>query len=95
MLLTTPEIQRQLSGKFKRSRLIKHHGREKASELTGVPVPTIRRFEEESEISFRQFLMLAHVYGDVELLGNLFPEPEPKTIDELLNSNTIPKRGRT
>ena len=95
-ILSTPgEMQRQLAEEFKRSRLEKRHSREKAKKLTGVPAPTIRKFEEDGQISFRQFLMLCHSYGDMVAMKNLFPEPEPTSIDELLKSSPVPKRGRT
>ncbi|MBL4910565.1 MAG: helix-turn-helix transcriptional regulator [Alteromonadaceae bacterium] len=77
-----------LSGELSRSLKIKRkwlkHSREKAAELSGVPVPTIRRFEDSGEISLRQLLMLCQVYGELSVFKNVFTIPKARTIDELI-----------
>ncbi len=78
------EIQRHLSATFKNARKLKKHSRREAAIRTGVPAPTIRRFEDAGEISLRQLLMLCDVYGNLKAAASLFPRPIPQTMDELI-----------
>lgn len=86
MNLHTPaEIQMRLAKAFKARRLGKNHSQVTASERSGVPVPTLKRFERTGEISLRQFLMLVDGYGDLDTAEQIFPEPEPMSLDELFD----------
>ena len=78
------EVQDHLAAALRQRRRSRKHSRQKAAEVSGVPAPTIRRFETTGEISLRQFLMLCAPYGDLERAEALFPEPGPATMDELL-----------
>jgi HTH-type transcriptional regulator/antitoxin HipB len=90
---TTPgEMQTQLAQKFKLARLAQNHSRASAATLTGVPEATLRAFETTGKISLRQFLMLCHVYGELNQCETLFPDKTPMSMDELLAD--IPKRQR-
>ena len=80
------EVQDLLAARLRERRKARGHSRDKAAEVTGVPMATIRRFETVGEISLRQFLMLVHVYGDLKATGDLLPVPGPATMDELLAS---------
>jgi len=61
------DIQMQLSADVKHARLfVKDWKRETLSEKSGVPVSTIKRFENNGEVSLKQLLMLVHALG---LLG--------------------------
>lgn len=64
--------------------------RDKLAQLSGVPAPTIKKFETTGDISLRQFLRLWLSLDDLEKLYNLTktqPTHTPKTIDEVLNDN--------
>ncbi len=91
------EVPAKVAGSFKRLRLDKGHSRAKASLLTGVPEPTIRKFETTGHISFRQLVMLSHVYGDLNALLALFPETSPQTMNDLLSrrEGVHRQRGRS
>lgn len=78
------EVQDHLATALRQRRRARKHSRHKAAEVSGVPAPTIRRFETTGEISLRQFLMLCAPYGDLKNAEALFPEPGPATMDELL-----------
>ena len=86
-LHTTDEVKKKLAKAFWRNRKAMGHSRVRAADDTGVPMSTIRRFERTGEISLRQFLMLCEVYGDMETSKDLFPEPQPSTMDELLEKS--------
>ena len=91
---TLGEVQKQLASNFKRARLDQGHSRAKAAKLTGVPEPTLRGFETKAQISLRQFVMLCHVYGELGVLKQVFPEQTPQTMDQLLAAENKPKRQR-
>lgn len=88
-LLSPSEIQDKLAEGMKSARKRRKESRGLAAEKTGVPSATIRRFEDTGEISIRQFLMLAEVYGKVELINSVFAENEAKTMKELVNQNSV------
>ena len=66
------------------------------SDLSGVPAPTIARFEQHYAISMRQYLDLAITMGYADELKHLMDEPKYKTMDELetIRNNQNRKRGR-
>ena len=74
-----------LGKRLRTLRRSRKHSRQKAGEISGVPAPTIRRFETSGEISLRQFLMLTSAYGDLAASESLLPEPGPATMDDLLD----------
>lgn len=80
------DLSGELATSLKNKRKWLKHSRDKASELSGVPVPTLRRFEDTGEISLRQLLMLCQVYGDPSGFKNIFTIPKARTIDELIKS---------
>ena len=72
-LKTSQEIQVELAEAMVARRKALRHTRKKASEVSGVPAPTIRHFEGTGEISLRQFLMLVSIYGNLDAAENLLP----------------------
>jgi transcriptional regulator with XRE-family HTH domain len=96
LLITPGEIQLQLAELFKTARLAQGHSRSKAAKLTGVPDATLRKFENEGQISLRQFLMLCHAYGDLGAADQLFPPRPIHSMDDLLQADSKPRqRGRS
>ena len=81
---TPQEIQIQLAKEHKAKRMWMKHSRAHAAKLTGVPEPTIRKFEDTSEISLRQFLMLCGIYSDLDKFEDCFSKPKARTMQELL-----------
>ncbi|WED23662.1 XRE family transcriptional regulator [Vibrio sp. JC009] len=81
---STSQISKELAASLKKKRIWMKHSRDKAAELSGVPAPTIRRFEDTGEISFRQLLMLTQVYGDLSCFEDIFSLPKARTMDELI-----------
>ena len=81
---TAPEIQSEIAVNARKRRNWLKYSRQKASELSGVPAPTIRKFEETGEISLRQFLMLLQAYGDLSVMKNTFDNPPARSMDELI-----------
>lgn len=86
-ILSPKELQVDLAKKLKSKRKWLKHSRADAARLSGVPEPTIRRFENTGEISLRQFFMLCNTYGDLSIYKESFPEPVARTMDELIKLN--------
>lgn len=85
--LTATNAQQDISKAFLLARKAKKHGRAAASERSGVPEPTIRRFEDTGNISFRQFLMLTEAYGNLEGMLSIFSCDKPRTMAELVQAS--------
>ncbi len=65
--------QLKLAQRFRAIRESRGHSRARASELTGVAEPTLRHFEQSGEISLRQLLLLAAIYGNISKIMHLMP----------------------
>ena len=85
----------QLAQRLQSRRLEKGLSSQALSELSGVPAPTIARFEQHHAISMRQYLDLAIALGYAESLKELMREPIYKTMEELetIRQNKNRKRG--
>lgn len=79
------EVQIELADKLKATRKSRGHSRSVAADTSGVPAPTLRRFEETGEISLRQFLMLCAVYGSLDAVPKILPGQTANTMDELID----------
>lgn len=89
-LKSSEQVAQELAQRLKLKRKWFKHSRIKAAELSGVPAPTIRRFEDTGEISLRQLLMLIQVYDELSLLDDLFSLPKAQTMDELIKMKGQP-----
>lgn len=86
----------RLAENVKRRRLEKGLSRKALSMMSGVPAPTIAKFEQQHSISLVGFLALAKALGYTEALKSLLAEPVYSTMEELdtINRNKNRKRGR-
>ncbi len=93
---STDELAIRLSQNVKRHRLEKGLFRKAFSMMSGVPVPTIAKFEQHHNISLISFLALAKALGYSDALKSLLDEPVYSTMEELdtINRNKNRKRGR-
>lgn len=68
------------------------------AERSGVPLATLRKFEQKGAISLESFLKLLMVVGGLEDIINMLKPSKPKftSIDDVLKdmNNTPRKRGR-
>ena len=94
--ISSVELMRQLAERLKARRLEKGLSRQALAQISGVPAPTIARFEQHYAISMRQYLDLAIALGYAEQLQALMQEPIYKTLEELevIRNNQNRKRGR-
>lgn len=93
--ISSAELMQQLAQRLQKRRLEKGLSRQALSELSGVPAPTIARFEQHYAISMRQYLDLALSMGYADQMQDLMNEAKYKTMDELetIRSNQHRKRG--
>ncbi len=93
--ISAGELMAQLAQRLQSRRLEKGLSRQALSELSGVPAPTIARFEQHHAISMRQYLDLAIALGYADSLKELMREPIYKTMEELetIRQNQNRKRG--
>ncbi len=95
-LNTTNELLAVLADNLRKRRLEKGLSREALAALSGVPSPTIAKFEQKHSISLGSFVALAKALGYTKALKELLSEPIFNTMDELdlINKNKNRKKGR-
>lgn len=93
--ISAGELMAQLAQRLQSRRLEKGWSRQTLADLSGVPAPTIARFEQHHAISLRQYIDLAIVLGYADPLKELMKEPIYKTMEELetIQANQNRKRG--
>lgn len=93
---STDDILTLLSQNMQKRRLEKGLSRHALSEISGVPAPTIAKFEQLHTISLASFVTLAKALGYTHNIKQLLAEPIYQTMAELdqINQNKERKRGR-
>lgn len=97
MLLTTPvKARKELAENTRRRRLEMDLTQEGLAKRSGVPLPTLRKFEQKHSISLESFLKLQMVLGGLEdiLKATETKKSEFTSIDEVLAADSIPTRKR-
>lgn len=93
---TVENLLRIIAQNLQKRRLEKNLSREVLSQLSGVPAPTIAKFEQKHTISLASFVALAKALGYSKEVKALLSEPQYSTMEELedINKNKNRKRGR-
>lgn len=93
--ISSGELMQILAQRLQKRRLEKGLSRQALSELSGVPAPTIARFEQHYAISMRQYLDLAIALGYANQMKDLMQEALYNTLEELetIRNNQNRKRG--
>lgn len=95
--LDTPdELLDILAVNLQKRRLEKGLSREALTALSGVPTPTIAKFEQKHTISLASYVALAKALGYSKAIKELLSEPLYNTMEELdsINKNKNRKKGR-
>ena len=91
------KIQKKLLAHVRQRRLQMNLTQEGLAERSGVPLPTLRKFEQKGVISLESFLKILSVIGGLEEMVDVLKPKEQsfKSIDEVLKSEekSIKKRG--
>lgn len=95
-LESVEDVLRIMSEQIRCRRLERGLSREALSAMSGVPTPTIAKFEQQSQISLRQYVALAKALGYKDNLKTVAAEPIYHTMAELetINQNKTRQRGR-
>ncbi|TDB05416.1 helix-turn-helix domain-containing protein [Halomonas marinisediminis] len=85
-LLTASDVQHDLAGAVRQRRRELKLSRDALAERSGVPAPTIKRFETTGQISLRQFLLLWQSVDRLERIAELtvLRPSMPGSIEEVL-----------
>lgn len=86
------DVQLELAERFKKQRLLKNMTQNFLSEKSGVPKPTIKKFEMSGEISLKSFIAISHALERLDEIEYLMNVDEPKTLEEVKNIKR--QRGR-
>ncbi len=93
---TASELVASLAQKTQKRRLEKGLSRDALSMMSGVPAPTIAKFERKHTISLLSFISIAKALGYTKDIKALLSKPLFNTMEELetINKNKNRKRGR-
>ena len=87
-------VSKKIAGKMKRRRLFLNFSQEELSKRSGVSLGSLKRFENEFQISLKHLLQLAMVLDAMNEFHGLFPENRFKSIDDVLKSKQTKGRKR-
>ncbi len=95
-LITPLKAQNKLAENIRKRRLIMELTQVGLAKRSGVPLPTLRKFEQKGAISLESFLKILMVLGG---LDDMVQATEPKqtaflSIDDVLNADIKPSRKR-
>lgn len=90
------DLMQILSRNLQKRRLEKNISRAMLSQLSGVPAPTIAKFEKLHKISLESYVALCKALGYSDEIKSLLTEPKYNTMQELdrIHRNQNRKRGR-
>lgn len=93
---TIEDLMQLLSRNLQKRRLEKNISRTMLAQLSGVPAPTIARFEKNCKISLESYIALCKALGYSDEIKSLLAEPKYSTMQELdmIHRNRYRKRGR-
>ncbi len=82
--LDNPEdIMMEVAENFRKRRVEKNLTRQRISEMSGVPLSTLARFEQKGLIAFESLIKLAVALGYTSEVKALFSAPKFDTMEEL------------
>jgi len=87
-------IALKLAENFKKTRLSKNITQNELAERSGVPLSTLKRFEQKAEISLKQLLMAAVVLDSIESFSDLFTNQKHESMDDFLKEKESSSRKR-
>ncbi|MDT8428419.1 MAG: helix-turn-helix transcriptional regulator [Pseudomonadales bacterium] len=86
----------RLAGNVRQRRLARELTQQGLAERSGVPLPTLRKFEQKGQIALESFLKLLMVLGGLEevIKATQAQSSEFTSIDEVLSAKQTPQRQR-
>ncbi len=86
-LINADDVQAKLAQYIKQQRKLHKYSRKALAKRSGVPASTLKKFENTTQISLRQFLLLWQSVDHLDKLVLLTKDNgiKPKSIDEVLS----------
>ena len=92
---TAGQIQRRIRAAARKRRLAHNITQKELADKSGVPLSTLKKFEQSGEISLTSILAIAEALGALEEFEELFPIPPATSLDQLgTDSNKRQRAGR-
>lgn len=85
---TPVEIEKIISSRIRAIRRRRKISQRKLSELSGVSLGSVKRFESTGEISLISLIKIAIALDIEKELENLFAEVPPQSIEEIINGQS-------
>lgn len=95
-LQTSPGmIRKGIGRRAQAARLADRRSQADVARAAGVSVPTVQRFEAGANVSVDALVRIAVALNADRDLGDLFPLPDLRTIEQVLERGRLPRRGRS
>jgi transcriptional regulator with XRE-family HTH domain len=88
------KIAKQITKNFKLRRLELNITQSELAEKSGVSLGSVKRFENTSEVSLKNLLLMAVVLNSTSGFLNLFSQKQYSNINELANKHKVKERKR-
>lgn len=88
-------VRKRLGRRARNARLARGRSQSDIARAAGVSLPTLQRFEAGANVSADVLVRVAFVLGSGAIISDLFPLPELRTIEDVLERRRLPKRGRS
>ena len=96
MLATAPgTIRKRIGRRAQGARLAARRSQSDVARAAGVSLPTVQRFEAGANVSVDALVRIAVALNADRDLRDLFPLPDLRTIEQVLDRRRPPQRGRT
>jgi transcriptional regulator with XRE-family HTH domain len=93
--LSSTAIRRRIGRRAKEARLIARRSQADVARAAGVSLPTLQRFEAGDNVGIDCLVRVAIALEAETGLASLFPKPDVRSLDEIIERNRVPKRGRS
>lgn len=93
-LYAPAELQREVGESARKRRLALGLRQADLSAAAGVPLASVRRFEDGASVGFAAVVRMALALGTEQQLLQMFPSPETRSMDDLLRAQRVGSRKR-
>lgn len=88
-------MRKRIGSRARDVRLAARRSQSDVAQAAGISLPTLARFEAGVNVSLDVLVRVAIALSAEREVGELFPLPDVRTIDELLERRALPQRGRS
>ena len=93
-LQSPPEIAQSIAERAKQRRIQHNITQKQLVERSGVSLGSIKRFEQQGEISLKNLILIAFALGATKDFAHLFEEPPFRTTDDVIRAYQRKTRHR-